>query len=139
MTEEEFWQQKLEDLIQLKMQRAREDLEIHMDPIQQLFRPAFELVVDHSRDITPQDTYDLQCRWVDAGNACGWEGAIPTYERMAALVVSPIWKALGDGVGGHDAMGVPYPPFFHDGWKWGWRTLKGSEWEALCKTYAVQA
>ena len=139
MTEEEFWNQKLEERIQLKMQRAREALVTAHDELQMILRPAFELVEDAPALITPEDTYDLQCRWVDAGNECGWDGALPRYDRMVALVDSPIWKLLGDGVGGHVAMGVPYPPFFRDGWKWGWKTVKKSDWEALCKSFGVQA
>ena len=130
-------QREFEEYLQEKMQRARESLEIVRDPMQLLFRPAFELVADHIRDITPEDLNDLQCRWVDAGNECEWEGALPTYERMVAKVDSPIWKLLGEGAGGHDAMGVPYPPFFENGWKWGWKSVSKKEWEALKQTFPV--
>lgn len=99
--------------------------------LQILLRPAFELVVNYPSQTTPEDVYQLQCRWVDAGNSCGWEKALPTYERMVAEVHSPIWKALGDGVGGHDALGIPHPPFFADGWKFGWRPMDRDEWDEL--------
>lgn len=57
-------------------------------------------------------------RWSAAGNAVGWEGAIPG--AMVALKSSPIWAALGEGAGGFDdAIGNPYPPFaFNSGLNW---------------------
>lgn len=107
------------------------------NPMQLLFRPALELVSNYPSETTPEDVYDLQCRWVDAGNECGWEKALPTFERMVAEVRSPIWKLLGDGVGGHSALGKPHPPFFPEGWKWGWKTVTKAEWDELKQTFAV--
>ncbi len=53
---------------------------------------------------------DWEDRWKAAGDACGWDGASKT--EMAALKKSPIWQALGNGVGGYrDTLGNPYPPF----------------------------
>ena len=62
---------------------------------------------------------DWLARWHAAGDAVGWQGARqnPIYgDEMAfgflALKSSPIWAALGSGVGGYrDTLGNPYPPF----------------------------
>lgn len=60
---------------------------------------------------------DWAKRWQAAGDACGWEGALPNSGiypdwDMVALKSSPIWRELGNGAGGfRDALGNPYPPF----------------------------
>ena len=63
---------------------------------------------------------DWQQRWKAAGDATGWVGAIRDSDVMVALKNSPIWQALGDGVGGYnDTLGNPYPPFaFDSGMAW---------------------
>ena len=70
---------------------------------------------------------DWPARWNAAGNSVGWEGAYrPIYHGdgadfgFVALKSSPIWQALGDGVGGfNDTLGNPYPPFaFSSGLSW---------------------
>ena len=53
---------------------------------------------------------DWGLRWRDAGESLNWAGA--SKSRMVALKESPIWKALGNGVGGYsDATHRDYPPF----------------------------
>ena len=70
---------------------------------------------------------DWLARWNIAGQSVGWEGAVdhPIYgDELAygflALKSSPIWQALGDGVGGfRDTLGNPYPPFcYSSGMAW---------------------
>ena len=70
---------------------------------------------------------DWLARWNLAGRSVGWEGAVdhPIYgDELAygflALKSSPIWQALGDGVGGFvDALGNPFPPFcYSSGMAW---------------------
>ncbi len=77
--------------------------------------PAWRLARTGSR-ITPRD--DWWQRWQDAGNSVGWEGA--AQKPMVALKSSPIWAALGNGVGGYrDTLGTAYPPFaFGSGLGW---------------------
>ena len=93
---------------------------------------------------------DWLARWSLAGNSVGWEGAVqhPIYGDATAygflaLKSSPIWQALGDGVGGfRDTLGNPFPPFcYSSGMAWldadretcerygliGLRSLRGSE------------
>lgn len=62
---------------------------------------------------------DWARRWEAAGEAVGWDGALPGV-RMVALKASPIWFALGNGAGGwRDTLGNPYPPFaFGSGLDW---------------------
>ncbi len=62
---------------------------------------------------------DWPRRWKAAGDSVGWQGALPG-KRMIALKSSPIWAALGLGVGGFkDTLGNPYPPFaFNSGLSW---------------------
>ena len=78
--------------------------------------PAWELVrYKESRVLR-----DWKARWKAAGDATGWVGAIRDSDVMVALKNSPIWQALGDGVGGYnDTLGNPYPPFaFSSGMDW---------------------
>ena len=76
--------------------------------------PAVELTRFVGRGAPRSDWHE---RWQAAGDAVGWEGAakdaggFPDW-RMVALKGSPIWAALGNGVGGYrDTLGNPYPPF----------------------------
>lgn len=53
---------------------------------------------------------DWRARWLAAGSACDWTGASKT--SLIALKNSPIWKRLGEGIGGYnDTYGLPHPPF----------------------------
>ena len=68
---------------------------------------------------------DWPRRWQAAGDACGWEGAVPNSGiypdwDMVALKSSPIWQELGNGAGGfRDTLGNPFPPFaFGSGLDW---------------------
>lgn len=68
-----------------------------------------------------QHRTDWPVRWRAAGEAVGWKGAHRT--QMVALKASPIWRALGDGVGGFkDTLGNSYPPFAF-GSSYGWREV----------------
>ena len=76
--------------------------------------PAVELTRFVGRGAPRADWHE---RWQAAGDSVGWEGAakdaggFPDW-RMVALKGSPIWAALGNGVGGYrDTLGNPYPPF----------------------------
>ena len=78
--------------------------------------PAWEL----TRADTPANARkDWPQRWRAAGESVGWEGAYRNIYYgsgvgigFIALKSSPIWAALGSGVGGfRDAIGNPYPPF----------------------------
>lgn len=79
--------------------------------------PAWKLTrfVDHANKRT-----DWSDRWKAAGESVNWEGALASpgeYPEwgMIALKSSPIWSALGRGVGGfNDTYGLPYPPFAID-------------------------
>ena len=77
--------------------------------------PAWELVRFEDRAKPRQD---WARRWREAGNYCGWEGALQN--RFIALKSSPIWAALGAGAGGfRDTLGNPYPPFaYSSGLDW---------------------
>ena len=77
------------------------------------FTPAWELTRFEPRRVPRPDWRE---RWNAAGESVGWEGAATvrgvTGNRMIALKTSPIWQALGNGVGGFtDTLGNPYPPF----------------------------
>ena len=81
--------------------------------------PAWELERVEDRALPRPD---WAARWNLAGESVGWEGALPTHigGRMVALKSSPIWQAIGDGVGGfRDTLGNPYPPFaYSSGMGW---------------------
>ena len=85
------------------------------------FTPAWELIRFEPRRIPRADWPQ---RWQAAGESVGWEGALTlrgiTGDRMIALKSSPIWQALGNGVGGFtDTLGNPYPPFaYSSGMDW---------------------
>lgn len=67
---------------------------------------------------------DWELRWTAAGKSVGWSKAWPYGSRkdykMVAEEDSPIWEALGEGVGGfRDATGSDTPPFaFSSGMGW---------------------
>ena len=77
--------------------------------------PAWELTRLESRAVPRQD---WMARWTAAGESVGFEGALQ--RRFIALKSSPIWQALGNGVGGYrDTLGNPYPPFaYSSGMAW---------------------
>ena len=76
--------------------------------------PAVRLTEFWRSDIEPKD---WAARWQAAGESVYWQGAVMKPGRgpswaMTALVTSPIWGALGNGVGGFDdTYGWPHPPF----------------------------
>ncbi len=111
-----------------------------MAPYMRREYPAWELKRLYNRDV-PRGTPDShsvgwQRRWRDAAESVQWEGVWqPKSEgttRMIALKASAIWKALGEGAGGHDgdALGDPFPPFaFNSGM--GWVAVGRSAWDSL--------
>lgn len=79
------------------------------DPYEMRMYPAWRFVrvgkTDHPRDWSE--------RWEVAGFSVGWEGAVQS--PMVALKTSPIWAALGEGVGGYgDSTGSDVPPFAYN-------------------------
>jgi len=85
--------------------------------------PGWELVRLYTREVprgTPEShSAGWDARWHDAGESVGWEGALES--PMIARKDSPIWQALGDGVGGYrDTLGNPFPPFAFGSGK-GWK------------------
>jgi len=92
--------------------------------------PAWELARVEDRSMPRPD---WAARWNLAGRSVGWEGAIQTHigGRMVALKTSPIWQAIGDGVGGFkDTLGNPYPPFAYSSGL-GWVEVTREECERL--------
>lgn len=77
--------------------------------------PAWELTRLETRAVP---RHDWMARWTAAGESVGFEGALQ--RRFIALKSSPIWQALGNGVGGYrDTLGNPYPPFaYSSGMDW---------------------
>lgn len=92
--------------------------------------PAWELTrLEDRRAPRP----DWAARWNLAGISVGWTGAIETHVggRMVALKSSPIWQALGEGVGGfRDTLGNPFPPFAYSSGM-GWVDVTREECETL--------
>ena len=78
--------------------------------------PAWELT---RADAPARPREDWPVRWNAAGESVSWEGARKGVYYgsgvgigFVALKSSPIWAALGSGVGGfRDTLGNPYPPF----------------------------
>ncbi len=88
--------------------------------------PAWRLARTGYR-ITPRD--DWWQRWHDAGESVNWDGAVES--GMVALKSSPIWSALGRGVGGYkDTLGTAHPPFAY-GSGLGWVDVPAEEARSL--------
>lgn len=62
-----------------------------------------------------------ESRWTEAGDACGWQGALQS--PMVALKTSPIWQGLS-------IFGTPWPPFDY-GSGWGVEDVDREESDAL--------
>lgn len=79
--------------------------------------PAWELRRYESRK-APRG--DWMQRWQAAAESVAYAGVAHGTRRMIALKTSPVWAALGNGVGGfRDTLGNPYPPFaFSSGLAW---------------------
>lgn len=100
--------------------------------------PAWELRRVASR-VTPRGTPDTHTvgwlkRFEDAAASVGWEGVSKeafAEGRMVARKDSPVWQALGDGVGGYeDTLGHNYGPFaFNSGFDL--VATPRAEWEKL--------
>lgn len=114
---------------QTQMAASVAQLEEQTDDVVVLW-PAWELMrLEDRRAPRP----DWAARWNLAGESVGWQGALPTHVggRMVALKGSPIWAALGQGVGGfRDTLGNPYPPFAYSSGM-GWEDVGRDECEAL--------
>jgi hypothetical protein len=87
---------------------AQTDVEIAMFPAWRLVRFG-----------TRRDPRDWGVRWAQAAQSVNWDGCARNGD-FVALKSSPVWGALGAGVGGHrDTLGNPYPPFaFNSGMDW---------------------
>ena len=102
--------------------------------------PAWELKRIYAREvergtrvaggmIVPDEPHGWPARWRDAASSVGFEGV--AHDGMIARKDSPIWQALGNGVGGYtDTLLNPFPPFaFRSGM--GWRAVPRAEARAL--------
>ncbi|MGN0844975.1 MAG: hypothetical protein ACI4QT_07110 [Kiritimatiellia bacterium] len=85
-------------------------------PVERSLYPAWRLERYEGRRVPRQD---WARRWRDAANSVGFEG-VAKVDEMIARKDSPVWAALGAGVGGYDdAIGNAYPPFaFNSGLAW---------------------
>lgn len=101
------------------MEQSRQKISAQT-PGQRRLYPAWRLKRSKTKEVPRQDWHD---RWVHAGKFVGWKGACAS--DFVALKTSPIWQALGNGVGGYnDTWGNPYPPFAVDsGMDW-WRVSR---------------
>lgn len=102
------------------------------EPVFLMTNPAWRLERTGARKVPRKDWL---IRWQEAGASVGWEGALKT--QFVALKSSPIWQALGDGVGDfRDAVGSDYPPFaFGSGMAW--TNVRRREWKQLCAAEGV--
>ena len=106
---------RLDLIIDTQRQMAASAAKIAAETVSTLEEwPAVELTRFAGRAAPRADWME---RWHAAGEVVGWQGAsreaggYPDW-RMVALKASPIWQALGDGVGGYrDTLGNPFPPF----------------------------
>ena len=110
-------QRRLDLILETQRQMAASVARISLETEDTLdMYPAWELTrVD--KPAKPRE--DWPARWNAAGASVGWEGARKGVYYgsgvgigFIALKSSPIWAALGSGVGGfRDTLGNPYPPF----------------------------
>ena len=116
----------------VKRARSMGQVAASEDPIFMLANPAWRLTRTGARK---KPRGDWRNRWQAAGNSVGWRGAIKT--DFVALKTSPIWEALGKGVGGYDdSLGSGYPPFaFGSGLAW--VNVGRREWRAICQQNGV--
>ena len=84
-------------------------------PVERALYPAWRLERYEGRRVPRKD---WARRWRDAANSVGFDGVAKN--GMVARRDSPVWAALGAGVGGYDdAIGNAYPPFaFNSGLAW---------------------
>ena len=114
---------------QTQMAASVAQLDEQTDDVVEMW-PAWELMRLEGRSFPRPD---WAARWNAAGGSIGWDSALPTHigGRMIALKSSPIWQALGDGVGGYrDTLGNPYPPFAYSSGM-GWEDVDRDECERL--------
>lgn len=90
------------------------------DPLQQILRPAWELVRNGPVD-QPRNWRE---RWYECASICNWEGVAKDPTRMVALTGSPIWELLGNHF--VDSIGCNQPPFCW-GSKMGWKSVSRKE------------
>ena len=110
-------QRRLDLILETQRQMASSVARISLETEDTLdMYPAWEL----TRADEPMNARgDWPRRWAAAGESVGWEGARKgSYQgtgiglSFIALKSSPIWAALGSGVGGfRDTLGNPFPPF----------------------------
>jgi hypothetical protein len=125
---------RIQLIIDTNVKRARSmgQVAASENPLTLMALPAWRLTRTGARK-KPRGNW--LARWKAAGDKCGWEGA--SKREMVALKTSPIWAALGQGVGGYDdAIGSPYPPFaFGSGMAW--VNVGRREWRKICKAEGI--
>lgn len=117
----------------VKKARSLGQMAASSDPVFLATNPAWRLTRTGARKKPRGDWRD---RWAKAGASVAWKGA--SKREMVALKDSPIWQALGEGVGGYDdAIGSPYPPFaFGSGLAW--VNVGRNEWKRICETEGIE-
>ena len=117
----------------IKQARSMGQLASSENPVFLMTNPAWRLTRTGARK---KPRGDWKKRWIAAGNSVGWKGASKT--QMVALKTSPIWKALGDGVGGYtDAISSAFPPFaFGSGLAW--VNVGRREWKRICEAEGLE-
>ena len=113
----------------IKKARSLGQMAASEDPVFLIANPAWRLTRTGARK---KPRGDWRERWAKAGASVAWKGA--SKKEMVALKDSPIWEALGKGVGGYDdTVGSPFPPFaFGSGLAW--VNVGRREWERICKS-----
>ena len=110
-------QRRLDLILETQRQMAASVARISLETDDTLdMFPAWELT---RADKPAMPRKDWPARWNAAGASVNWEGARKGIYYgsgvgigFVALKSSPIWAALGQGVGGYrDTLGNPYPPF----------------------------
>ena len=110
-------QRRLDLILETQRQMAASVARISLETDDTLdMYPAWELT---RADAPAKPREDWPARWNAAGESVGWVGARKGIYYgggvgigFVALKNSPIWAALGNGVGGfRDTLGNPYPPF----------------------------
>ena len=116
----------------VKQARSMGQIASSENPVQLMAVPAWKLTRTGARK---KPRGDWKARWTAAGQSVGWRGAAKTI--MVALKTSPIWEALGKGVGGfQDTLASSFPPFaFGSGMAW--VGVGRREWKRLCEKEGI--
>ena len=116
----------------IKKARSLGQMAAGENPVFLIANPAWRLTRTGARK---KPRGDWRERWNKAGASVAWKGAAK--KQMVALKDSPIWEALGKGVGGYDdTVGSPFPPFaFGSGLAW--VNVGKGEWERICRDEGI--